>query len=49
MKVMDQLNFKYGVKKLKIGSQALDKTWKMRQDLLSPNYTTNWKDILRVK
>src|SRR5690554_2652973 len=49
MNVMDQMNFKYGVKNLKIGSQALDKTWKMRQDLLSPNYTTNWKDILRVK
>lgn len=48
MKVMDQLNFKYGVKKLKIGSQALDKTWKMRQDLLSPNYTTSWNDLLEV-
>jgi len=49
MNVMDKLNFKYGVKKLKIGSQALDKTWKMRQDLLSPSYTTNWNDILIVK
>ena len=49
MKVMDQLNFKYGVKKLKVGAQALDKTWKMRQDLLSPNYTTKWKDILSIE
>ncbi|WP_395092628.1 Y-family DNA polymerase [Vaginella massiliensis] len=49
MNVMDQLNFKYGVKKLKIGSQALDKTWKMRQDLLSPNYTTKWNDILTIQ
>jgi len=48
MKIMDQINFKYGVKKLKIGSQALDKTWKMRQDLLSPNYTTKWNDILTI-
>ena len=49
MNAMDKLNFKYGVKKLKIASQALDKTWKMRQDLLSPNYTTNWNDILDIK
>lgn len=49
MNVMDQMNFKYGVKKLKIGSQALDKTWKMRQDLLSSNYTTKWNDILTIQ
>lgn len=49
MNVMDQMNFKYGVKKLKIGSQALNKTWKMRQDLLSPNYTTKWNDILTIQ
>lgn len=49
MRVIDKLNFKYGVKKLKLGSQALDKTWKMRQDLLSPNYTTKWSDILQVR
>lgn len=48
MQVMDQLNFKYGVKRLKIGSQALDKTWKMRQEFLSPNYTTKWNDILTI-
>src|SRR5690554_1478356 len=48
MKVIDKLNFKYGVKKLKLGSQALDQTWKMRQDQLGPNYTTNWNDILEI-
>lgn len=48
MRVIDKLNYKYGVKKLKLGSQALDKTWKMRQDLLSPNYTTKWSDLLEV-
>jgi len=48
MNVIDKLNFKYGTKKLKLGSQALDKTWKMRQDLLSPNYTTSWNDLLEI-
>lgn len=49
MKVMDQLNLKYGDKKIKVASQALDKTWKMRQEHLSPNYTTLWKDILTIE
>jgi len=48
MNVIDKLNFKYGTKKLKLGSQDLGKTWKMRQEQLSPNYTTNWSDILEV-
>lgn len=49
MRAMDRLNIKYGTKKLKLASQALDTTWKMRQDRLSPNYTTNWRDILEIK
>jgi len=49
MNVIDKLNFKYGCKKLKLGSQALDKTWKMRQDQLSPNYTTKWNEILEIQ
>ncbi|HZH69115.1 MAG TPA: Y-family DNA polymerase [Flavobacteriaceae bacterium] len=49
MHVMDRLNSKYGTSKLKLASQALDKTWKMRQEHLSPNYTTKWKDILEVR
>lgn len=49
MQVMDKLNAKYGEKKLKLGSQDLTKTWKMRQEKLSPSYTTKWRDILVVK
>ena len=49
MNVIDKLNFKYGCKKVKLGSQALDKTWQMRQDQLSPNYTTNWNEVLEVR
>lgn len=49
MRVMDQLNFKFGDKKIKLASQDLERTWKMRQNLLSPNYTTKWNEILEVK
>src|SRR5690606_1637137 len=49
MHTIDKLNLKYGSKKLKLASQAMDKTWKMKQDKLSPNYTTKWNDILVVR
>lgn len=49
MSVMDKLNYKYGDNKLKLGSQDLEKTWKMRQERLTPRYTTNIKDIIKVK
>lgn len=49
MKTMDTLNKKYGDYKLKIGNQDLERTWKMRQERLTPRYTTNINDIIKVK
>jgi DNA polymerase V len=49
MRVMDTLNYKYGDNKLKLGNQDLKQTWKMRQERLTPRYTTNIKDIIKVK
>ena len=46
MKAMDSVNKKYGDKKIRLGSQDLKKTWKMRREFLSPNYTTNWNDLI---
>ena len=48
MKAMDVLNKKFGAAKVKLASQDLDRTWKMRQERLSPCYTTKWKDLLIV-
>ena len=49
MKSIDKLNSKYGDYKIKLGNQDLKRTWKMRQERLSPRYTTNIKDIIKVK
>ncbi len=49
MKSIDKLNTKYGDYKIKIASQDLQRTWKMRQERLSPRYTTNIRDIIVVK
>lgn len=48
MNVLDKMNFKLG-DKVKFGSQDLKRKWKMRQDSLSPCFSTNLKDIITVK
>jgi DNA polymerase V len=49
MQVMDGINDKYGNNKMKIANQDLERTWKMRQEHLSPRYTTNINEIITVK
>lgn len=48
MHVLDNLNKKYGTNTVRLGVQDKQK-WKMRQDLLSPKYTTDLKDIITIK
>ena len=46
MNVMNQLNTKYGDHMLKLASQDVRRKWKMKQERLSPCYTTRFTDIL---
>jgi DNA polymerase V len=48
MEVMDKMNYKYGKNTLNVASQKLDSPWAMRQNHLSPNYTTNLDEIITV-
>lgn len=48
MSVMDNLNNAIGQKKVKLASQALDRTWKMKQERLSPRYTTRLSEIIII-
>lgn len=48
MDVIDGLNKRYGSETMKLGSQAMDRTWKMRQEHLSPSYTTQLDQILQL-
>jgi DNA polymerase V len=48
MKAIDRLNSKYGDYKLKLANQDLKRTWKMRQERLSPRFTTNINEILKI-
>ena len=49
MSAIDGLNKKYKADKIKLGNQDLKRTWKMRQERLSPKFTTNINEILVVK
>ena len=49
MYAIDHVNTKYGDYKIKLGNQDLKRTWKMRQERLSPKYTTNINDVIKVK
>lgn len=48
MQIIDRLNKAYGNNKIKFASQSLDRQWKMKQERLSPRYTTNINDIVKV-
>ncbi len=48
LKTIDSINKKAGMEKIKFAVQGDEKTWQMRQENLSPQYTTRWEDILIV-
>ena len=49
MITIDAFNKNYGDLKIRLGQQDLKRTWKMRQERLSPKFTTNINEILTVK
>jgi DNA polymerase V len=49
MNVMDNLNESYGRQKVKIAAQGFDRKWKLKNEKLSPCYTTKLSDVLDVK
>jgi DNA polymerase V len=48
MKTMDKINNTFGQQKIKLASQDLKKVWKMRQEKLSPRYTTKLDEVITV-
>lgn len=49
MEVVDRFHAKTGERKLRLASQDLKRTWKMKQNHLSKRYTTNFNELLEVK
>ena len=48
MQVIDKLNNTLGQQKVKLAIQDKDRIWKMKQERLSPRYTTNLSDIITI-
>jgi len=49
MKTIDVINHCYGQQKIRLASQDQKRVWKMKQERLSPRYTTRLQDIIIVK
>lgn len=48
MKTIDYINLKHG-DKIKLANQDLRRKWKMKQEFLSPCYTTKISDVITIK
>lgn len=48
MKTIDKINASFGQQKIKLASQDRDRVWKMKQEKLSPRYTTRLREIITV-
>jgi len=45
MKALDQVNARFGRGSIGLGLSPKGAKWRMRQERLSPRYTTRWQDI----
>lgn len=48
MHALDKLNTTYGQHTIKLGAQDVRRKWKMKQEKLSPRYTTQLSDIITI-
>ena len=49
MQALDKINASLGKNNVKLASQDPKKTWKMKQEKLSPRYTTNIDEIITIR
>jgi DNA polymerase V len=49
MKVIDELNQRFGDTSLHFAAEGIRKRWKMQRGNVSPRYTTSWDELLNIK
>ncbi|MDP7591656.1 MAG: Y-family DNA polymerase [Litorilituus sp.] len=49
MNCFDSINDRYGQGTLQLGCEGKIKTWQMKRHFLSPQYTSNWRDIPKIR
>ncbi len=48
-KAIDKLNYKFGKDTVRLAAVTPSETWRLRQNMFSPRYTTSWNEILTIK
>ncbi|WP_158804942.1 DUF4113 domain-containing protein [Acidisoma sp. L85] len=48
MRVIDELNVRYGRDTITYAASGRRRAWKLRNDQLSRRYTTSWEELLAV-
>jgi DNA polymerase V len=48
MQAIDKINASFGQQKIRLASQDLKRVWKMKQEKLSPRYTTKLDEIITI-
>ena len=49
MDTLDSINQKYSKGTIKLASEGIHKTWVMKRNLKSPNYTGSWKELPLIR
>lgn len=49
MKSLDNVNHRYGDSTLKLAAEGQHERWQMRREFLSPQYTSQWRDIPKIQ
>ena len=49
MKCLDNVNHRYGDSTLKLAAEGHHEKWQMRRAFLSPQYTSQWRDIPKIQ
>ncbi|MBA2649527.1 MAG: Y-family DNA polymerase [Legionella sp.] len=48
MDTLDLINKKYGARTVRLAAEGFNKSWSMKRQLKTPNYTTQWSDLPTV-
>ena len=48
MEAFDKINNSWGSQTIRSAASGFNKPWAMKRNSISPMYTTDWKDIIRV-
>ncbi|OJI25056.1 DNA polymerase V subunit UmuC [Vibrio vulnificus] len=49
MAVFDGLYQRYGDGAVFLAAQGIENKWEMRREMLTPQYTTRWRDLPKVR